>query len=118
MRIVGVPMIDRDPIKLGPEVALCLGHEIAREGADVLHRSSVLGRDDEAEMVAVVFAGRSESPLVGGIAVAVEHGRITPVSGDALALQIVNVLRQRRRPEPLSAMADDPRLDDDAPLCA
>ena len=57
MGIVGVPMIDRDPIKLGPEVALCLGHEIAREGADVLHRCSVFGRDDEAKMVTVVLAG-------------------------------------------------------------
>ena len=35
VRMLGVPMIDRHPVDLGPEVARHLAHEIAREGAKV-----------------------------------------------------------------------------------
>src|SRR3546814_4306865 len=60
VRIVGVPMIDRDPIEIGAEIARHVVHQLAREGAQVRHVTGVLGRDDEAEMVSVLFAARGE----------------------------------------------------------
>ena len=54
VRIVGVPVIDRDPVKLGPEVALHLSDEVAGEGLEVGHLGGVLRRDDEAEMMPII----------------------------------------------------------------
>ena len=62
VRIVGVPMIDGDPVQLRSEVALDVGHELAREGAEVRQFGGVLRRNGEAEMVAVVLAALGESP--------------------------------------------------------
>ena len=45
MRVVGVPVIDRDPVELRAEVALGVGHQLAREGAKVGQLGRVLGRD-------------------------------------------------------------------------
>src|SRR5215469_2026183 len=42
MGIVGVPVIDRDPIEPGPEIAFHLGHEVAGEGLEVGHFSGIL----------------------------------------------------------------------------
>ncbi|GFE66571.1 hypothetical protein KIN_36450 [Litoreibacter roseus] len=95
MRIVGVPVIDGDPIEFGAEIALGLGHEVARESAQILHLSGVFRRDDEAEMMTVVFGARGEGAVVGLVVLLVEHGRIPAVLGDALALQIVEMLGER-----------------------
>ena len=65
VRIVGVPVIDGDPVELRAEVALGVGHQLAREGAEVGHLGRVLRRDGEPEMMAVVLAALGEGPGVG-----------------------------------------------------
>ena len=52
--MAGVEMIDRGPVEPGVEVALHLADEIADERLEVGETSTVLGRDDEAELVRVV----------------------------------------------------------------
>ena len=42
VRIVGVPVIDRHPIKLGVEVALRVGHQFPSEGAKIGHLARIL----------------------------------------------------------------------------
>ena len=115
MRVVGVPVIDRDPIQLGVEVALGVRHERAREAAQILQFHRVFRRDDESEMVPVVGAALGEGALIGGVRVRIEHARLLPVAGDAVALQVAHVLGQRGRAETRALMAHHARLDHDAP---
>ena len=60
MRVVGVPVIDGDPVQPRAEIGSHLPREIAREGLQIGHLAGVLGRDDEAEMVPVVLAPLGE----------------------------------------------------------
>ncbi|MFN5616837.1 MAG: hypothetical protein ACK45V_14305, partial [Brevundimonas sp.] len=81
-------MIDRDPIEPGAEVGFHLAREVAREGAQVRQLGGVLGRDDEAEMVAVVLRARGETSVIGAVAVGIEHHGLLTVARDAVALEI------------------------------
>ena len=65
--MVGVPVIDGDPIELGAEVLFHLPDEVAGEGLEVRHLHGVLGRDDEPEMMPVVLAALGERLRVGVI---------------------------------------------------
>jgi hypothetical protein len=112
MRIVGVPVVHRDPIEPGAEIVLGIGHQLPGEAAQILQFGSVLGRHDEAKMVPVVAAAFGEGPLVGVVGAGIEHAGVGAVTGNAVALQVGDVGRQRCRPE--TAMADDPARDDDA----
>ena len=85
-------MIDRDPIELGAEIALGLGHKIAGEGAQIFHLPGIFRRDDETEVMPIVFSAVGEGAVVCLVVLLVEHGCILAVLGDAVALQIVNVL--------------------------
>src|SRR6266436_2827360 len=67
MRIVGVPVIDRDPIEPGPEIALHLGDEVAGEGLEIGHLGGILRRDDEAEVMAIVMAAPREGRGIGSV---------------------------------------------------
>ena len=60
VRIIGVPVIDADPVELRAEVLLHLPHQVAGEGLEVCHLDRVLRRDDEAEMVPVVLGALGE----------------------------------------------------------
>ena len=115
VRIVGVPVIDGDPVQLRSEVALGVGHELARERMQVRHLRRVLRRHGEAEMVAVVLAALGESLGVRDIRCGVEHACVLPVSRDAFALQIGDVLGERRGRKALAMVAHDARHDDDPP---
>ena len=55
VRVVGVPVIDGGPIELRAEILLHLSHQLAGEGFEVGNIHGVLGRDDEPEMMAVLF---------------------------------------------------------------
>ena len=55
MRIVGIPMVDGDPIEPGAEIGFHLAGKVAGEGFEVGHFGGVFGRDDEAEMMAIVL---------------------------------------------------------------
>jgi hypothetical protein len=56
MGVVGVPMIDRDPVETGAEVALRVLHQLPREGPKVGHLARVLRRDCEPEMMPILIA--------------------------------------------------------------
>ena len=115
MGVVGVPMIDCDPVEPGPEIALRVLHQFAREGAKVGHLARVLRRDGEAEMMPVLFAPFGESLRVGVVGGCVEHPRVRAVAGHAVALQVGDMLRERRGTESAATVAHDPGHDDDAP---
>ena len=115
MRVVGVPVIDCEPIEPGPEVALDVLHQLAREGAQAFQVCRILGRDDEAEMVPVLLAALCEGAFIRVVGAGVEHASVRPIARDALALEVADMLRQRRRAEPRTLMADDARLHHHAP---
>ena len=111
VRIVGVPVIDGNPVELCAEVALGIGHQLAGEDLEVVHLSRILRRHDEAEVVAVVFASISEGALIGRFGPCIEHTGIYAITGDAVALEVSDVLCERRRAEFVSPMPDHARLD-------
>ncbi len=111
MRIVGVPVVDRHPVEFGSEVALGIGHQFTGEGAEVSHLGRILRRNDEAEMVAVLFASLREGALIGRLGPRVEHTGLCAIAGDAVPLQVGDVLCKRRRAELVAAMPDHARLD-------
>ncbi len=78
------------------EIAFRVSHQLARESAKVGHLTSVLGRNGEPEMMAVLLAPRSESLCIGVVGSPIEHPRFDSIAGDALALEIGEVLGQRR----------------------
>src|SRR3546814_15875031 len=63
--IVGIPMVDRDPVELRAKIHLHPCHEIAGEAAKVFDVLRVLGGDDETELVAIALDARSEERRVG-----------------------------------------------------
>ena len=115
MGIVGVPMIHCDPVEPRSEVALRVLHELAREGAKVGHLARVLRRDCEPEMMPVLFAPFGESLRVGVVGGCVEHPGICAVAGHSVALQVGDMLRERRGTKSAASVAHDPGHDDDAP---
>ena len=115
MGVVGVPMIDRDPVEPRSEVALRVPHELAREGPKVGKLARVLRRDCEPEMMPVLFAPFGESLRVGVVGGGVEHPGVRAVAGDAVALEVGDMLRERRGTKSAATVAHDPGHDDDAP---
>ena len=113
--IVSVPVIDRHPIEPNAEVALRVGNQFPREGAQVGHPASIFWRHREPEMMAVLLAPLSEGLRIGVVGSRIEHTRISAVAGDALAFEVGDVLGERRRAKTAAAVAHDPGHDDDAP---
>ena len=72
VRLVGVPVIDRNPVYGRSEILACAGHQVAGERAQIGHLWRVLRRDDEAEMVPVVLAALGEGRDVGRVAARIE----------------------------------------------
>ena len=108
VRVLGVPVIDRDPVELRAEIALGLDHQLARECLEVRKFGGVVGRDDEAEVVAVAVAAFGEGMGVSRIDLRVEQAAGFAVTRRAVAAEIAEMGRQRaRRPHP----THDPRLD-------
>src|SRR5215475_11844581 len=116
VRVVGVPMIDRDPLEPGPEITLHLGDEVAGEGFEIGHLGGIFRRDDEAEVMPIVMAapyeGRSVRPVLRGA----EHMRLLTIAADAVAPQVGDVGGERRRTEGTGPMPDDAGLHDDAAM--
>jgi hypothetical protein len=108
MRMLGVPMTDRHPFEPRAEILLHLAHQLAGEALEVGHFQRVVRRDDEAEMVAVVLGTLGEILGVDVIAARTEQPGLLPVTGDAIAAQIIEMRRERRG---AATMSDDPRLD-------
>ena len=60
--VVGVPVVDRDPVELRAEVRFHARHQVARVALKVADLRRVLGRDDEPELVPVVLDSRPRTP--------------------------------------------------------
>ena len=97
------------------EVALRVLHQLARESTKVGKLARVLRRDCEPEMMPVLFAPFRESLRVGVARGSVEHPGVRAVTGDAVTLEVGEMLRERRRTKSAAKVAHDPRHDDDAP---
>src|SRR5258708_7187185 len=88
MRVVGIPVVDRDPIEPGAEIAFGIRHHLTGEGPQILQFTAVLRRSDEATMMPVVPAALGEGLLIGGVGTGIEHAGVGAVMGNAVALQI------------------------------
>ena len=65
MGMAGIKMVHRDPIELRSQVTFEFGHEVAGEAREVAEAHTVLRRDDDAKLVAVVLAAIEEGIAVG-----------------------------------------------------
>ena len=91
MRMLGVPVIYRDPIELRAEIALGLGHQFAGERLQIRKLGRVVGRDDEAKVVAVAVASVREGMGVRGIHLRVEQAASFAVTGRAVTAEIAEM---------------------------
>ncbi|GGB09726.1 hypothetical protein GCM10011491_42070 [Brucella endophytica] len=70
MGMAGIVVIDRHPIKFRAKVSLDAAHQIAGVFGEVGKIGGILGRNDKAELVAIILAaikeGISISAIVGG----------------------------------------------------
>ena len=118
VRMAGVVMIDRHPIELGTEIFLHAVHQAAGERLEVVVFRAVLGRDDEAELMAVALGtlqeGFSVRPVLLG---AVKLTRLA-LAGHAVALDIPQMGPRifHSLGHPLAGQLDDAGFDDDAAL--
>jgi hypothetical protein len=115
VRVVRIPVIDRNPFQLRPEVALGVVHEFTGEGAKVRHLCGVFGRDNEPEMMPVFRAALGERSPIRVVRGRVEKARVLAIAGHAFALEIGDVPGERRCDELAATMAHDAGHDDDAP---
>src|SRR5882672_6524939 len=98
MGMAGIKMVHRDPIELRSQVTFEFAHEVAGEAREITEAHTVLRRDDDAELVAIVLATIEEGIAVGPIlrrriqpaALAIARGavalNITEMSGGAAVL--------------------------------
>src|SRR3546814_21130767 len=99
--IVGVPVIDRDPVEPRREIPCHVRHELAGETPEVADLPGIFRTDDEAEMMTIILAARCEFGAVGAVPLRVEHRCVAPVASDAVAFEILDMARERRRAEAL-----------------
>jgi hypothetical protein len=104
VRIVSVPMTDRDPVEPGAEIARHLGCQVACEGFEIGHFGGILRRDDEAEMMPVVQAAPRERHGVGAILSGAEHVGLLTAAGDAVTLQVGERRRTQGAPPMLARL--------------
>jgi len=86
--MLGVPVIDGDPVELGAEILLGLAHQLAGEPLEVRHLQRIVGRDDEAEVVAVILAAFGEGVGVRVLGIGTEQPGLLPVPGHTLPAEI------------------------------
>ena len=110
MWVVGIPMIDRNPIQFGSEIPRDVAQQLTREGTEIAEFGGILRRNDEAEMMPVIPATLGESALVYLVRRRVEHPGFRSVPRHAVSLQISDVPGQRRRAKARAVMTDHTRL--------
>src|SRR5690606_5466460 len=118
VRMAGVVVIDRHPIELGAEIFLHPRHQAAGERLEIVVFRTVLGRDDEAELVAVALRTLQEGLAVRAVLLgAVKLARL-PLAGHAVSLDIAQVRPRAFQSlgHPFAGQLDDAGLDDDAAL--
>src|SRR6266852_3230483 len=112
MRMAGIKMVHRDPIELRSQVSFEFAHEVAGEAGQVAEAHTVLRRDNDAELVAIVLAAIEEGIAVGPVL----RRRIKPpalaIARGAVAL---NITEMSGGAAVLAGGTDGARFDDDAP---
>ena len=112
VRVPGIVMIDGYPIDDGIQVLLHLPHQPAREGSQASERDTILGSNNEAELVAVLGTALGKALGIG----LVLHGRVGTASArvdrDTFTLQVAQMCSDGLALHTLEL--DDPRFDDDA----
>src|SRR3546814_14552930 len=94
----GVEVIDRDPVETSAEVGLHLRHQPADIGLEVGIFRAILGRDDEAELMAVTIPALEECLVIGRIAVGGIQLATGPPAGAALPPDLPQAPAHRRPP--------------------
>ena len=110
MRIVGVPVVDRDPVEFGSEISRDVGHQLAREGTEIAELGSILRRNNKSKMMPVVLAAFGKGTFIRRIRSRIEHPGVRAVARNALTLQIGDVLGQRCRAKAGAVVTDHARL--------
>ena len=108
MGMLGVPVVDGDPVEPRAEIARGLIHQLAGKAPQAFQLGGIIRRDDEPEMMPVAVAAFRESPAVCIIPGSIEEFTRRSIAGDTVALEITDMGSQRaRRAHP----AYDTRLD-------
>ena len=116
VRIVGVPMVNGDPVQFGAQILGRVSHQFAGEAAQVFHVPCIFGRDDETKVVPVIFATPCKGIPISPVGLGIEHRGIAPVAGHAVTLKILDVLCQRCGAVMRTFMASDARHNSNAAL--
>jgi hypothetical protein len=87
--VASIEVVNGDPIELGPEVLLHPSHQVPHEGLQILHTGTVLGRDDEPELVAVFLLAREEVASVRVVPVLVVELTWLAIPSDAVPEDVV-----------------------------
>src|SRR5262249_1695764 len=106
-----VPMVDRDPVELGPEVTLGMRHQVSGKCLEIRQLSGIIRRDNKPEMMPITLAAFSKRTMVGLVMVGVEHPSRGTVLGDAFSPEIAEMRAERCA---LNPVPDHARLDDHA----
>ena len=107
--VVGVPVVDRDPLELGSEVSLYGGHKLAGKVPQVGECDPVFGGDNEAKLVTILSSRCREFLPVGHVHTRAVGLRRPAVVADPFSRDIAKVCI-----DCLSCHVfeiDDPRLD-------
>ena len=113
MRVVGVPVVHRHPVQVGPQIGFHAAHQVAGIAAQVVELLGILRRDDKAELVAVFPASFLESRQVGAVRCRSKCLARFAIATHAFALDVAQVRGGRARSGLLEV--HQPGLDGDAP---
>ena len=98
VRMTGIVVIYGDPVETAPGIALHLRHELARCRLEVAHARTVFRRDDDSELVQVVFAALQEGRRINAFRVAVIEQAACPIRARAVALEVADMRAVKTRP--------------------
>src|SRR5262245_41532447 len=107
MRVLSVPVVNRHPLELAPEVTLRLRHQVPGKGLEVGQLGRVVRGYDESEVMPVVLAPFGEGAMVGVTACGIEHTTGGPIFGYPLTPQIGQVGAE---PSSVDPVPYNPRL--------
>lgn len=72
MRMLGIPVVDRHPLKTCAKIARGLVHQLPSEATQAGKFTSIIRRDDEPKMMAVTLATGDEGATVRILPLSVE----------------------------------------------
>src|SRR5450631_60926 len=91
VRLAGVMVIDRDPVQLGSEVHFHLLHQLAGNLARVGQLHTILGGDDEAELMPVTASPLQKSAAILDVALGRIDLALRAILGHAVPLEVTQV---------------------------